>query len=160
MEVLKNTDRTPHISKGEKQRPRPGYFTPDELLKDFHALFLDESHCRQWLLSRLHLGSPACPGCHKSIEGMALQRFWEGKRIACRHCQKFFTARTGTFLDRCHMQYGEIVILAVFLALRIHPIIIAKILQCSTETIRLWEKKFQAIKQAHELGDAELINGN
>jgi transposase-like protein len=129
---------------------RPGIFTPAELMKDFKAEFLDENYCRQWVLTRLHPGSPVCPGCQAIIEGVALQRFWEGKRIKCRECDKFFTARTGTFLDGCHMDFRAVILLAVFLSFGIHPGTIAKFLNCSSETVRNWEKKYKANEVLHE----------
>jgi len=81
-----------------------------------------------------------CPECHASLTGVALQRFWEGKRIRCCACGKFFTALTGTFLSGCHMSFSQFILLAVLLQFNVHHRAIATILRISTETVRLSER--------------------
>jgi transposase-like protein len=126
----------------------PRTFTPPDIGRVFNARFLDEVYCRHWILTAIHGEGPdTCPACHAALTGVVLQRFWEGRRIRCRACGKFFTARTGTFLDGCHMDFREVVLLAVFLHFRIHPREIARILKVSPETVRLWEIKFSALER-------------
>ena len=130
----------------KENKARCNVFIPVEVATAFQAGFLDETACREWVLSAIHgNGSVHCPGCRVENEGRALQRFWEGKRIRCRQCGKFFTALTGSFLTGCHMTYSEVILLAVFLHFGIHHREIARILKISTETVRLWEVKFRAL---------------
>jgi len=123
-------------------------FIPVEVARVFRADFLDEEVCRRWILKTIHGdGEMMCPGCGAPLAGIALQRFWEGKRICCRTCGKFFTALTGTFLAGCHMTFREVILFAVFLHFRIPPREIARILRISVETVRLWEIKFKALEK-------------
>ncbi len=121
-------------------------FVPHDVAASFRAGFLDEDACRAWILGTIHGRGPVrCPECRGEMEGKALQRFWEGKRVCCRRCGKFFTALTGSFLAGCHMTYGEVLLLAVFLHFGISPREIAGILKISPETVRLWDIKFRAL---------------
>lgn len=125
---------------------QPNVFIPADVARAFRADFLDESVCRAWILTALHGEGPIqCPACRAEMEGVALQRFWEGKRVCCRRCGKFFTALTGTFLAGCHMSYAEVMLLAGFLSFGIQSRDIAKILNVSPETVRQWGKKFHAL---------------
>ena len=135
---------------------RPHVFIPEDVGRDIGASFLDETFCRDWILVAIHgRGEQHCPECQTVLEGKALQRFLEGKRICCRACGKFFTALTGTFLAGCHMDFREIILLAVFLHFRIAAREIARILRISPETVRLWEIKFEALKRVKGM---EIIN--
>lgn len=126
----------------------PRSFTPRDVGREFGAGFLDEGVCRWWILKKIHGdGEITCPKCHAPLFSVALRRFWEGLRICCRSCGKFFTARTGTFLDGCHMNFREIILLADFLHHDYPAREIARILKISAETVRLWEIKFQALER-------------
>jgi transposase-like protein len=131
---------------------KPGLFMPADVARDFGADFLDERACRQWILAAVHpSGTASCPQCHGELTGIAMRRFWEGKRIRCRNCGKYFTALTGTFLGGCHMSFNQIVLFAVFLNFGIQFRDIAKILKISPETVRLWDNKFTALKRIREM---------
>ena len=135
----------PEITAIPDTETRRDIFIPRDVASVFRAGFLDEDACRQWILGTIHgTASVHCPGCQAELEGRALQRFWEGTRVCCRHCRKFFTALTGTFLAGCHMSYSEVILLAVFLHFGIHHREIARILNVSPETVRLWDVKFRA----------------
>lgn len=141
-------------SKVDPPAPRPRMFTPGDVVRALGAWFLDGGVCRRWILGTIHGGGPvACPECHRALTDLAAQRFREGRRIHCRACGKFFTARTGTFLDGCHMDFREVILLAVFLHFKIHPREIARILKISPETVRLWEIKFNALERIKGMED-------
>lgn len=147
-------------------RRTPRAFLPADAGRIFNANFLDESACRGWILEYIHGAQDGsegqktifCPGCQAILEGKALQRFWTGKRICCRKCGKFFTALTGTFLAGCHMKYREILLFALFLNFKIPPREIARILRISTETIRLWEIKFNALGRLQDMAKQSPID--
>jgi len=123
--------------------PKPEIFHLYNVAEAFNADFLDEDICREWILKAIHGRSgPRCPNCHGPILGIAVQRFWGGKRICCRDCGKFFTALTDTFLRGCHLTFGQIILLAMFLFLKIKRETIAEKVGISSETVRLWGKKF------------------
>ena len=128
--------------------PMQRAFVPADVARDFSAAFLDEAACREWILAAIHgRGEQHCPECQAIVTGIASLRFWEGKRICCRACGKFFTALTGTLLAGCHMTFSEVILFAVFLHFRIPSREIARILKVSQETVRLWEIKFKAINR-------------
>lgn len=105
--------------------------------------FFDSDFCRYWLLSRLHPDQPECLGCHKKIEGRALQGFWEGKKIQCPECGKRFTARAGTILSRLHLDYRDLILLLILFELRFSIMQISKIMNLSRKTIYVYYKRFQ-----------------
>jgi transposase-like protein len=126
----------------------PLIFVPADVVKAFGADYLDETACRSWILKAIHgTGEAHCPECQVTLSGIASQRFWEGRRICCRSCGKYFTAMTGTFLGGCHLSFQEIILFAVFLYFKIPAAAIAKILKISNETVRLWEIKFQSLER-------------
>ena len=123
-------------------------FLPKDVAKDFAAAFLDEDVCRHWIIKHLHPESaPTCPNCHTDISDRVLPRYWEGGRICCNTCGKFFTALTGTFLNGCHLNFSGVFLLALFLGINVPLGIVATKLDISEETARLWRNKFRSMKQ-------------
>lgn len=144
MEALENTAR-------QDLTKVPGVFTMDAAAGDFGAQFLDETACRRWILTAIHRDRDIkCPECHMPLNEHAVRRFWEAKRIRCKSCGKFFTALTGTFLNGCHLDFRKIMLLAVLLHFRIRHDVIAGKLAISQETVRLWQKRFQANERLKE----------
>lgn len=133
--------------------PSIGFFTPGQALAVFDAGFLDFDKCRRWILTMIHGKQPVCPLCARPIDDEArLQRFWSGQRVMCRHCQRFFSATSRTFLSGCHMDFNEIYLLAVLLAAGLDNCRIANVLDCNPETVRLWRHRFSGMA---ELGKVE-----
>lgn len=142
MEAIENTARNNQTSTSTRA------FIPADIGRDFNADYLDETICRDWILAAIHgRGMQRCPKCHEPMTGISSQRFWEGKRICCRACGKYFTALTGTFLSGCHLTFSGVILFAVFLYYRIPVREIARVLRISLETVRLWEIKFQALER-------------
>jgi hypothetical protein len=141
MEVIENTATTTETLKAIKV---PGRFTPGAVLAMFGADFLVESFCRMWILGKLHPAGADCPGCGKDI---LLRTFWDGGRVKCDGCGKYFTALTGTFLSGCHLSFREIVLLALLLALEVPDKQIAAVIKMSAENVRLWRLKFNGQKK-------------
>jgi transposase-like protein len=135
----------------------PRSFTPGDVGRQLWAGFLDEDFCRQWILTAIHGdGEITCPGCQAPLTNIALCRFWDGRRICCRACGKYFTALTKTFLAGCHMDFREVILLAIFLHFGIPAREIARILKISSETVRLWEIKFQAVGRIRTMSEVSL----
>ena len=130
----------------------PGNFLVDEAAAAFGANFLDEDTCRRWILASIYRDRAiSCPECSAPLTEKGLQRFRQAERVRCPACGKFFTAYTDTFLQGCHLTTRQIMLLAVFLHFGIHPEIIATKVGVSTETVRLWQKKFRAIQQIRDI---------
>jgi len=150
IDARNNCERAGDVSAAEVDPAgeAPWAFAPGDVGREFAAGFLDEGVCRWWILNKIHGdGHVTCPECHVPLTDVALRRFWEGNRICCRACGKYFTALTKTFLGGCHMNFREIILLAVFLHFGIPAREIARILKISTETVRLWEIKFNALNR-------------
>jgi predicted Zn finger-like uncharacterized protein len=121
-------------------------FSTKQIGQVFNANFLDESTCRRWILEALHPESSIrCPECGSELSESSHNRFWEGKRVRCSNCGKFFTALTGTALSGCHLDFRSVMLLAVFLYYGFRTDLIANKLDISNETVRLWQKKFIAL---------------
>ena len=133
-------------------RPNPdgnggvAFFLPDAALADFNAEFLNEQMCRWWVLHRLHHRGVFCPPCSRQVcDGAQLQSFWSLKRIKCRDCSKFFSARSGTFLSGSHMDLTQVFLLTLLVAMGVENGLIAEILSCNPETVRLWRARFDSL---------------
>ena len=124
-----------------------GNFLHNDVAGAFNAGFLDEVARRHWILNAVHCGQDiSCPQCTAPLTRKNILRFSLAKRIRCHACGKFFTALTGTFLQGCHLSFRQIILLAVFLHFGIRPATIADKVGVSEETVRLWQKKFSALK--------------
>ena len=140
------------------KRTAAGNFDLHDVAMSFSADFLDEDTCRRWILGIIyHEKDFSCPQCSAPLTGKGLLRFRAAQRVRCHACGKFFTALTGTFLQGCHLTFRQIILLAVFLYFGIRHEAIANKVGISEETVRLWQKKFQAIKQ---IRDIENENGS
>ena len=127
-------------------------FTVDDVLKFLGTDFLDDDYCRLWILTKLHPEEQiSCPECYTALPKKSLPRFWNGRRLRCSNCGKFFSALTKTFLSGCHLQYTGIILLAMFLGLQVPSNIIAEKLGISSESVRLWRQKFQAIERMKDM---------
>lgn len=110
---------------------------------------LDENNCRKWILQRVHPQGPHCPGCDKPIQSQkGLQNFWEGKRVFCKHCNKLFTAATGTMLAGLQIDFRTLYFMAVLLGLKVDRKKIATSLRIHPDTVKQWEGKFKAFEEA------------
>lgn len=115
---------------------------------------LDAQSCTDIVLSYLHPNGPACPSCGQPVtEHSQRCRFWGLKRIACKSCNTFFTAKSGTILQNSQFDTAEIFVLAVLLEFAKilkegnSDKLIAEILKIDPETVRLWRKKFEIIPE-------------
>ena len=154
MDALENTA-------SYKRRTAAGNFDLHEVALSFNADFLDEESCRRWILDNIyHEKDFSCPQCSAPLTVKGLLRFRTAERVRCHACGKFFTALTGTFLQGCHLTFRQIILLAVFLYFGIRHTVIAGKVGISEETVRLWQKKFQAIKKIRDIenenGSAEI----
>lgn len=121
--------------------------TPEEVVKDFNAHFLDESFCIQYILDKLHPRSTQCPHCKQDIkDDTTLDNFFAAKRCQCKSCKRWFTATTGTFLQGSQLNARQIVLLMLLLGYQINNRDIARILSVHPDTVSLWQKKINALK--------------
>lgn len=122
-------------------------FVITDVIRDFRADFLSESACRDWVLKRLHPTGAHCPGCCTAVPERSLQRFWMSERVKCCQCNKFFDARTNTFLSGCQLSYRKVMLLAVLLSPDLTDKAIAVILDMSAANVCLWRNKFAAMEK-------------
>lgn len=123
-----------------------GWFSPDQALAAFSAKFLDSDDCRMWILFELHRSKPACPYCKNQLQDEnRLTRFWTGQRLACKKCDRFFTATTGTFLAGSHLGYRGFFLMSALLAAGLDNNQVAGVIDCTPETVRIWRRKFESL---------------
>lgn len=131
------------LPNAEEENPaKPlGHFTARQALVYFDPDFFDEAACREWVISRLHPGGPACPGCGLKLDDD--KSFRAGKRCHCGRCGRWFTATTRTILEGTHLDFAQVYALALFIELGIPATRTASMLGISADTVRLWMKKFR-----------------
>jgi transposase-like protein len=147
---MEEPEKTATYSQAEEamdHRRRKGLFTPEEVVQEFSAYFLDSERCTAWILRRLHPDGARCPGCGSPLTDRCLKTFEEGRRTKCGKCGKFFTARTDTFLSGTHMEDRKIILLALLLGLNQPVNSIAKMLGEDPETVRMWRKRFAMVER-------------
>lgn len=120
-----------------------GFFTTRQALVYFDPDFFDEDACREWVISRLHPGGAFCPGCGLKLDND--KRFRGGKRCHCGRCGRMFTAKSGTFLEGMHLDFAQVYALALLIELGHSPAVIAPMVGVSSDTVRLWQKKFRML---------------
>jgi transposase-like protein len=115
-----------------------------EAFAALNADFFDEVRCRHWILKKLHPGGARCPGCQRTInDGRRRYHFWNGDRLNCEYCGKYFTALTGQIFSGAHLDFKGLFLLAVLSGAGINDKIIAEKLKITPESCRLWRIKFK-----------------
>jgi transposase-like protein len=126
---------------------------PQNVVKAFSAIFLDENRCRQWVMNNLHPDGGGCPECGHKLTEKQKSLFSFGKRVCCKSCSKWFNERTGTLLSGSKMTYAQVFLLAFLLGMGQHNDCIAAAIGCDEETVRLWRLKFRILERQRKLVD-------
>ncbi|MFZ5587029.1 MAG: transposase [Thermodesulfobacteriota bacterium] len=122
---------------------------PARVLEAFGPEFLDAAACRDWILAQAHPAGPACPWCDKPVSSPRTQTTWQNLgRVQCTGCGRFFTALTGTALNKTGLDCRGYVLLCLLLALGAGDQAIARKLNLNRETVRRWRLRFAASEQA------------
>lgn len=110
----------------------------------FNADFMNETQCRNWILKKLHPSGAHCPGCgHILTDGRRLNNFWNGDRLNCHICDKYFTALTGTIFSGAHLDFKGLFLLAALTGCGIPDKIIAEKLNITPQSVRTWRLKLK-----------------
>ena len=121
-------------------------FQPAAVAAWFSADSLKWEESARFLAKLLHPNGPHCRKCGVSfIDQCRIERFHRFERIQCPACGSFFTAATGTIIHKSEFEPREIILLAIGIELGISDKAIAKLLACSSETVRTWRIKFAAL---------------
>ena len=150
-----STDRLPAPgSGGAGENPR--CFLPADLVGEFSPNFLDRDVCRWWLIAHCHTMPPGCPECKTGLQGgKQLYDFLAARQVRCRECGKRFTAKTGTLLAQLKMPLEKFFLVVLLLGLKVPATETAEILKLNPDTVRIWQRKFQAIESLKIYGGAQ-----
>jgi len=103
---------------------------------------LEERECREWLLREIHTFGPCCPGCGAELVSERQRAsWWAGRRVCCKRCGKYFSAVTGTVLNKMGLSYRQAFLLLLGLDLNLDLKVIAGLCHCHRDTVRLWRDK-------------------
>lgn len=103
---------------------------------------LDEQRCREWLLRKVHQAGQCCPGCGAElVNDRQRASWWAGRRVCCKSCGKYFSAVTGTVLNKMGLSYRQAFLLLLGLGLNLNMKVIAGLCHCHRDTVRLWRDK-------------------
>jgi len=141
----------PDVDTGQEFSIQPGVFIPSDVLQVFNAHFLDYDFARLWILKRLHPAGAFCPRCGVPVPNHKLRRFWSAGRLSCLTCGKFFTALTDTFIAGCQLDFRNLVLLSVLLALGVHDRQTAAIVGMCPDNVRLWRYKFESFRKTSDI---------
>ena len=104
--------------------------------------WMDEAACREAILRELHPDGARCPRCgHALPEGKA-GAFWEVRRMRCDACGAWFTALSGTPMDRMHIGFRCLAILALGVASGWSASEIARRIDRDPDTVRRYVRRF------------------
>lgn len=121
-------------------------FQPDAVINWFSADCLKWEESARFLVELLHPKGPHCRKCGALFtDQRRVERFYRFERIQCPTCGVFCTAATGTIIHKSEFDPREIILLAVGIEFGLTDKAIAKLLACSSETIRTWRIKFAAL---------------
>ena len=146
------TGARPSLTGGSPAFASRSFFTLKDAAASFSRSLLDEPARRAWVLRSIHPHGPRCPYCAcepSPTEDRVIDSFWAGRRCACKSCGRFYTARTGTFLEGAHLDYRQVFLLAVLVDLMqtgLDAQRVAGIIGISADTVRLWIKRFRAFE--------------
>lgn len=113
---------------------------------DINAEFFDETKCREWLLKNLHQSGVHCPGCGSAqVDPGRIKNFYNGDRLSCRICGKYFTALTATPFSGTHFDFRSLFLLAFFVGCGIQNKIIAEKLDITLQSAQTWQKKIKSM---------------
>lgn len=130
-------------------------FDPAQALAWFSADILKFEDASRFVAKLLHPEGPHCPTCGAAFtDDRRKERWYRFERIQCPECKVFCTAATGTILHKSEFESREIVLFAVLLELGISDKQVAGIMDCSTETVRVWRLKFRALNSASQNNQA------
>lgn len=117
--------------------------------------FLDEGSCRAWLLGRFHGTRAFCPGCGVELSGVPGRNFWDGRRVKCPDCGKGFSAVTGTVMSGAALSFRKVFLLAALLGMGLENRDIAARVECSSENVRLWRRRFCVLQNQGGMRDGQ-----
>lgn len=124
------------------------FISPQKLIEDFSANFLDECFCKEYLLQKLHPSEYCCPHCKNTIiDETTLKNFFSVKRCQCKFCKRWFNAMTGTFLQGSHLAVREIILFMLLFGYQVSSHDIARTLSVHPDTVKLWQKKIEALNR-------------
>jgi transposase-like protein len=100
------------------------------------------------LIERLHPQGPACPWCGMPLTSpRSRATFRQLGRVQCTICGRFFTALSGTTLNKTGLDPAGYVLLCLLLALGLGDQAIAGKLNVNRETVRRWRLRFQTLER-------------
>jgi len=113
-------------------------FDPSEALNDFTLKFFNYFECHNWGMKKLHPDGFFCIHCKHPFDEETSKNLYQLKRVQCRNCKKYYSAKMGTILHHAWISPAEVFIMAVLIALGIDNERIAKIINIHPDSIRLW----------------------
>jgi transposase-like protein len=134
---------------GENKRKIDGYktFDPSVALNDFSVKFFNYFECHDWVMKKLHPDGFFCIHCGHRFDEETSKNLYQLKRVLCRNCKKYYSAKMGTILHHAWVSPAEVFIMAVLMALGIDNERIAKIINIHPDSIRLWRLRFESGKK-------------
>ena len=138
--------RADNIKSHARGRSRP--VLPGQVFDALGPDFLDARRCRDWLVERLHPDGPRCPCCGMALTSPRSRAAfrWLG-RVQCTICGRFFTAMSGTTLNKTGLEPAGYVLLCLLMALGQGDQAIAHKLGVNRETVRRWRLRFQTLER-------------
>lgn len=117
-----------------------------EAFVDINADFFNETKCREWLLTKLHPSGARCPGCGAAqVDTGRIKNFYNGDRLSCSICGKYFTALTATPFSGNHFDFKSLFFLAFLIGCGIQNKIIARKLDITLQSAGRWRRKIKSM---------------
>ncbi|MCP3177277.1 hypothetical protein MJO47_09220 [Desulfuromonas sp. KJ2020] len=89
--------------------------TPEMAVAELRPELIDDEAARRWVMRYLHPTGLWCPRCSSDDFSMIVTATWfDGGRVQCKSCGKWFTNRTGTPFDGCAISWRDLYALLLF----------------------------------------------
>lgn len=118
--------------------------TTQKIVDQLKPSCFDEVECRALVLGLIHTDGARCPNCGTQLDDVQSAAFFAGRKLSCKNCDAWFTARSGTQLEKGALSYQDIVLFAILGLPEAAPIYIAERLGLCRNTITNWQKRLSA----------------
>ena len=105
--------------------------------------FFSEPECIKKILKLFYRGVPVCPRCAALLPENNAFKFWKNEQSYCPACGSKFAPASGTILKSCKLEFRQVVLVSILLAMGKKSGEIARRSKIDVHTVAKWRKKLK-----------------